>query len=142
MLSTYHSSSSLGSFRLIKLASLKTFKMSKVKSKQKVCTSSNNFWWSPMTFTSELLWWCLRSGQLSQRCLWHLFCKTTDFFSCVHTSNLLSGFLSRAEHVPLKIKRLETTSWSSSLAEPPKSPKLRLLQNRNCKTNKYIVSNS
>ena len=123
MLSTYHSSSSLGSFRLIKLASLKTFKMSKVKSKQKVCTSSNNFWWSPMTFTSELLWWCLRSGQLSQRCLWHLFCKTTDFFSCVHTSNLLGRFLSKVGHVSLKIIRLKISSLVSKFGKTTKISK-------------------
>jgi len=38
------------------------------------------------------------------------------FFFCVHILNLLNEFLSRVEHIPLKIKNLETTLWSRSLA--------------------------
>jgi hypothetical protein len=53
--------------------------------------------------------------------------KPLIVFSCVHTSNLLNGFLSRAEHVSLNIKRLETTLWSPSL---PKPLKRSLLQNQ------------
>jgi hypothetical protein len=53
--------------------------------------------------------------------------KPLIVFSCVHTSNLLNGFLSRAEYVSLNIKRLETTLWSPSL---PKPLKRSLLQNQ------------
>jgi hypothetical protein len=54
---------------------LKTFELSIVGSKRKVCTLSTNFRWFWMTFTSGLLWQSFESVQPNQSWLGHLFFK-------------------------------------------------------------------
>ena len=48
-------------------------------------------------------------------------------FSCVHISNLISGFLSNIDYVSLKIKRLETSSLVFKFGKPPKPPKIKFV---------------
>jgi hypothetical protein len=58
------------------------------------------------------------------------YCTKPLIFLCIHTSDFLSGFLSKVGHISLRIKKLETTLWSLSLAKPSKYLKPCLLQNQ------------
>jgi hypothetical protein len=53
-------------------------------------------------------------------------CGKPLIFLYVHTSNLLSGFLSRVDHISLKIRSPETTPLSLCLAKP-RIPKTKFI---------------
>jgi len=83
---------------------LQISKLSKSRSKWKMCTPFNRFRWSQATMMSELLWWSLESWQLSQPRQCNYFAKMI-WFSCVYTRRLLNGSLLRVHNTPIKIKR-------------------------------------
>jgi len=93
---------------------LKTSKLNKVGSKHNVCTT-------PPLSTKPRKW-------LTQSSISVIFIlQNHKSFSCVHTSNLISGFLSNIDYVSLKIKKLEISSLVSKFGKPPKPSKIKFV---------------
>jgi hypothetical protein len=51
----------------------------------------------------------------------------TNFFLRVYTSSLISGFLSKIDHVSLKIKKFETSFLVSKFGKPLKPSKIKFV---------------
>jgi hypothetical protein len=81
-----------------------------------------NFRWFTMTFTLELLWQSLESGQPSQPWLWHLFFKNHPFFFMCSHLKLLKEFLSMTLTLPYQYQKVINSSLPSKSNKITKYP--------------------